>query len=75
MEKEQDWEERSATPSWLDTILNGKHYANAHDARAQKRIDIMNWERILLIALVAAKTDEERAQIQAEMKMFRGLRR
>ena len=75
LDQEQAWEERGTKLSWLEALLNGKGFANARVKRAKERVEIMNWERMLLIALVAAKTDEERKQIRDEIKMFKALRR
>ncbi len=35
----------------------------------------MNWERMLFVALLGAKTEEERKQIREEIEMFKALRR
>jgi hypothetical protein len=75
LDHEQAWEERSTKLSWLEALLNGKAFANARTERAKARVEIMNWERMLLIALVGAKTDEERAQIRSEIRMFKAMRR
>lgn len=81
LEKERSRESKSTTPSGLDLFLNGSRFslggssAYSRAAQAQKRIDIMDWERLLLISLLAAKTPEEEEQIRLEMRMLRGLRR
>ena len=75
LDEEQAWEERSTKLSWLESLLNGKAFANARIARAKERVEIMNWERMLLVALLGAKTDEEREQIRGEISMFKAMRR
>jgi hypothetical protein len=75
LEQEQAREDRSSSPSWLESLLNSKAYVNARTARARERVEIMNWERMLLIALMAAKTDDERSQIRSEIRMFKAMRR
>jgi hypothetical protein len=75
LDEEQAWEERSTKLSWLESLLNGKNFANARVKRAKERVEIMSWERMLHVALLAAKTDEEREQIRTEIKMFKALRR
>ena len=75
MDEEQAWEERSTKLSWLEALLNGKAFANGRIKRAKERVEVMNWERLLFVSLLAAKTDEERKQIRQEMEMFKDLRR
>ena len=75
LDEEQAWEERSTKLSWLESFLNGKAFANTRTARAKERVGIMDSERMLLVALSAAKTDAEREQIRAEIRMFKALRR
>ena len=75
LEREQAREEKSTHLSWLEALLNGKGFANARVKRARERVEIMDWERMLFIALLGAKTEEERKQIREEFKMFKSLRR
>jgi hypothetical protein len=75
LDEEQAWEERNTKLSWLDTLLNGKGFENARTARAKERVEIMNWERMLLVALLGAKTDDERVKIRSEIAMCKALRR
>lgn len=75
LDQEQAWEERSTKLSWLETLLNGKAFSNARTERAKARVEIMNWERMLHVALLSAKTDAEREQIRAEIRMFKAMRR
>jgi len=75
LDEETAWEERSTKLSWLEALLNGKGFANARVKRARERVEIMSWERLLLVALVAAKTDEERKKIREEIRMFKAMRR
>ena len=75
LDEERAWEERSTELSWLEALLNGKGFANARVKRAKERVEIMNWERMLFVALLGAKTEEERKQIREEIEMFKALRR
>jgi hypothetical protein len=73
-DREQARETNSVKPTTLDLFLN-RGNARARAAKAAKRVEIMDWERMLTIALTFAKTPEERAQIELEIKMLKGLRR
>jgi hypothetical protein len=75
LDQEQAWEEQNTKLSWLETFLNGAAFANARTAQARERVEIMNWERMLLVALLGAKTDEERAKIRAEIALCKAMRR
>ena len=75
LDQAQAWEEQGTKLSWLEALLNGKGFANARVKQAQDRVEMMRWERIMFIALLTAKTDEERKQIREEIKAFQDLRR
>ena len=71
----QAWEERGTKLSWLESLLNGKGFANDRVKKAKDRVEIMDLERILFVALVAAKTDEERKPIREQIRALREIRR
>ena len=64
---------RAAEPSWLDSILNppflrlGGYSSEASAALAGKRLEVLEWVKLLTLSLHEAKTPEERARIQADI--------
>jgi hypothetical protein len=69
-------------PTWLDSVLNhpaisifGGYNADARAAQARARVESLSLERMLLIALAQAQTDEEKANIQSILAAMRAARR
>jgi hypothetical protein len=64
---------RAAEPSLLETILNppflrlGSYSSSASAALAQKRLEVLDWVKLLTLSLDLAKTPEERKRIQADI--------
>ncbi|MDQ5977337.1 MAG: hypothetical protein QG602_309 [Verrucomicrobiota bacterium] len=64
---------RAAKPSWLESFLNppflrlGPYSSEASAALAQKRLEVLDWVKLLTLSLDQAKTPEERARIQADI--------
>jgi hypothetical protein len=82
LDRTQRQEEKATTPSWLDSVLNssifsifGGQSAETRAAQARKRVEIMDWERLLTIALADAKTPAERARIKSDIQMLKDLRK
>jgi hypothetical protein len=80
LERASRREERASEPSWLDAILNnpvisifGGANAKARAAEARSRVEMMDWERILILSLEEKKTPEERARILADIALLKGM--
>lgn len=64
---------RAAEPSVLETILNppflrlGGYSSGASAALAQKRLEVLDWVKLLTLSLDLAKTPEDRRRIQKEI--------
>ncbi len=64
---------RAAEPSWLESFLNppflrlGGYSSEASAALAQKRLEVLDWVKLLTLSLDLAKTPEERKRIQSEI--------
>ena len=64
---------RAAEPSWLESFLNppflrlGGYSSEASAALAQKRLEVLDWVKLLTLTLDQAKTPEERKRIQNEI--------
>jgi hypothetical protein len=64
---------RAAEPSWLESFLNppflrlGSYSSEASAALARKRLEVLDWVKLLTLSLDQAKTPEERARIQADI--------
>ena len=64
---------RAAEPSWLESFLNppflrlGGYSSEASAALAQKRLEVLDWVKLLTLTLDQAKTPEERKRIQDEI--------
>jgi hypothetical protein len=64
---------RAAEPSVLEAILNppflrlGSYSSGASAALAQKRLEVLDWVKLLTLSLDLAKTPEERRRIQNEI--------
>ena len=64
---------RAAEPSVLDSILNppflrlGSYSSGASAALAQKRLEVLDWVKLLTLSLDLAKTPEDRRRIQNEI--------
>ncbi len=78
LDANQSWEARSAE-AWdnataVDAILNppflklGDYSAKGRAAAARRRVDMLNWVRILTISLAEAKTPADEARIQADIE-------
>jgi hypothetical protein len=64
---------RAAETSWLESILNppflrlGGYSSEASAALARKRLEVLDWVKLLTLSLNEAKTPEERVRIQADI--------
>lgn len=64
---------RAAEPSVLDSILNppflrlGSYSSAATAALAQKRLEVLDWVKLLTLSRDLAKTPEDKKRIQAEI--------
>ncbi len=79
-------EEKLATASALDVLLNGESIseilslfggesATARAEQARQRVAIMGQEKLLLLSMLTPRTETERKQIMTELKMLKELRR
>jgi hypothetical protein len=85
LEAHQSWETSSAE-AWdnstvVDAILNppflklGGYSAKGRAAAARRRVDMLNWVRVLTISLAEAKTLEDKARIEAAIDGIKGIMR
>lgn len=64
---------RAAEPSWLESFLNppflrlGPYSSEASAALARKRLEVLDWVKLLTLSLGEAKTPEDKARIQADI--------
>lgn len=64
---------RAAEPSWLESFLNppflrlGGYSSEASAALAQKRLEVLDWLKLLTLSLDLAKTPDDRRRIQHEI--------
>jgi hypothetical protein len=78
IDRRQRSEEKAMAPTWVDTVLDlpvlrilfGGHSAESRAATAQARVEVMRWERVLQAARELAKTPEEKAQIDADIRLL-----
>jgi hypothetical protein len=78
LDRRQASEEKAMEPTWVDTMLDlpvlsllfGGHTAERRAAVAGARVEVMRWQRVLQAAREVAKTPEERAQIDADLKLL-----
>jgi hypothetical protein len=82
LSREERREQKLTEPSTLDSILNnpkisifGSYDAEARAARARRRIEMIDLERVLTVALAAEESPEGRARILADIRMLREMRR
>jgi hypothetical protein len=77
MEKREKREEKASESSLLDSILNPAFFGGASSGararEAQRRVEAIDDERILLISLAEAKSAEEKERIKADIDLLKGL--
>ena len=77
IEKQQRREEEASAPTVLDSILNpaflGGASARARAAGAKRRVEVMDWERLLVILLHEAKSPEEKTRIKNDIDLLKGM--
>jgi hypothetical protein len=85
LEANQSWETSSAE-AWdnstvVDAILNppflklGGYSARGRAAAARRRVDMLNWVRVLTISLAEAKTLADKVRIQADIDGIKDIMR
>jgi hypothetical protein len=78
IDRRQRSEEKAMAPTWVDTVLDlpvfsflfGGHTAERRASVARARVEVMRWEQVLHVAREMAKTPEERAQIDADLRLL-----
>lgn len=79
IEKQQKREEESSEPTLLDSILNpsflGGASAKARASGSKRLVEVMDWERLLLLSLHEAKSPEEKARIKNDIDLLKGMLR
>jgi len=79
IEKQQKREEEESEPNLLDSILNPSFLGGASAesrARGSKGlVEVMDWERLLVISLHEAKSPEEKARIKNDIDLIKGMMR
>lgn len=77
IDKRQRSEEKAMTATWVDEMLDlpvirlifgGS--AESRAATAKARVEVLRWERVLRAARELAKTPEEKAQIDADIRLL-----
>ena len=85
LEANQSWETSSAeawdNSTMVDAILNppllklGPYSARGRAAAARRRVDMLNWVRVLTISLAEVKTLEDKARIEAAIDGIKDIMR
>ncbi|HEY8993465.1 MAG TPA: hypothetical protein VIM71_02170 [Lacunisphaera sp.] len=78
IDRRQRSEEKAMEPTWVDAVLDlpilsllfGGHTAERRAAVARTRVEVMRWEQVLRVAREMAKTPEEKAQIDADLRLL-----
>jgi hypothetical protein len=78
IDRRQRSEEKAMEPTGVDTVLDlpilsflfGGHTAERRAAVAGARVEVMRWEQVLRVAREMAKTPEEKAQIDADLRLL-----
>ncbi|HEX2861796.1 MAG TPA: hypothetical protein VHN79_09150 [Lacunisphaera sp.] len=71
--------EKASVETWLDSVLNPPFLfgdsAKARAAQARRRGEVLGWQKIMLLSLELEKSPEEKARIEADIRMLNAIMR